>query len=127
MAYSDDFIRKIRKLSDKGSISKSSFRSVFFKFLNGVPEDLCWDIFNRFFPDVDDGIDPDTAVIGLDDSDKFAVIIDLFEGEYEESNIGLSDEELKYITEVVNDYALELSDEVLMNVMKAAVARGLLG
>ncbi len=121
MAYSDDFIRKIRKLSEKDGINKSSFRSVFFKFLNDVPEDLCWDIFNLFFPDDTD------ETIDLADADKFAVIIDLFDGEYEENNIALSDEELKYITEGVNDYALELSDEVLMNVMKAAVARGLLG
>ena len=58
---------------------------------------------------------------------KLAAVIDLAEDESEEGSPGLTDDELMYISEGVNDYALELSDDLIMNIMKTAVSRGLMG
>ena len=122
MVYSDDFIRQVRKKSASGRIAVSVARKLFLNFLEAPPEDLRWDIFNLFFPGTEDQV-----LIQTDSAERLSIVIDLFEGEYDENNLELSDDELKYISEGVNDYALEMTDDVLMNVMKAAVARGLLG
>ncbi len=122
MAYSDDFIRQLRKRSEKSTIKASTLRSMLFNNLEGVPEDLGWDIFNLFFPDTGDD-----SMLNSETAERLALVIDLFVGEYDENNIELTDEELEYISDGVNDYALELTDDILMNVMKAAVARGLMG
>ena len=122
MAYSDDFIRQIAKRSDKGKMTTAGLRKLLFDFLGEIPEDLRWDIFNLFFPDTDD-----QALIDNKEAERLVEVIDLFEGEYDENELRLTDDELRYISEGVNDFALDLTDEILMNVMKAAVSRGLLG
>ncbi|MDC7227420.1 MAG: hypothetical protein PQJ61_11715 [Spirochaetales bacterium] len=122
MAYSDDFYRQISKRAEKGLIELQKVRGFLFDFLQDVPEDLRWDIFSLFFPDAEDN-----TRVSVEDASGFTAVIDLFEGEYEEDKLALTDEQLKYISEGVNDFALDLSDEVLMNVMQAAVSRGLLG
>ena len=121
MAYSDDYLRQLdRRVLKNENVEKEPIRKLFFQYLPEVPEDLCWDIFNLFFEDEDAG------KIGLQ-AKRLALVIDLVEGEYDEKTLELTDDELRYISEGVNDFALELSDEILMNVMKAAVYRGLLG
>ena len=122
MAYSDDYIRQLRKKDSKGMLKAGTIRNVLFTYLNTVPEDLKWDIYSLFFPDTDDDED-----ISTEKAEEAAAVIDLLEGEYDDDNIALTDEQLGYISEGINDYAIEISDEVLMNVMKAAVSRGLMG
>ena len=122
MTYSDDYIRQIGKRSEKGEIKVKEVRKLLFDFLNAVPEDLQWDIFNLFFPGAEDD-----ELLKKDAAERLSEVIDLFEGEYDEDDLKLSDEELRYISEGVNDFALELTDECLTNVMRAAVSRGLMG
>lgn len=122
MAYSDDYIRQIGKRSKADKITVMTVRNLFFDFLKEVPADLRWDIFNLFFPEL-----PDDTELSSSDAQRLSVVIDLFEGDYEDDELRLTDEEVKYISEGVNDFALDLSDDILMNVMKAAVARGLMG
>ncbi|MDC7124769.1 MAG: hypothetical protein PQJ46_04335 [Spirochaetales bacterium] len=122
MAYSDDFIRVLNKKAKKEEVSLSELRFLFFSFLKVLPEDLQWDIFNFYFDNLEDN-----DSIFMEKAEHLSVLIDLFEGEYDENKIDLTDEELEYISEGVNDYAMQLSDELIMNVMRAAVARGLMG
>ena len=122
MAYSDEFIRQIGKRSAENEIKVDTLSNLFFDFMSEVPGDLRWDIFSMFFPDLEA-----EAMVQTSQAEKLAIVIDLFEGEYEEDNLALTNEEIQYISEGVNDFALNLSDDILMNVMKAAVARGLLG
>ncbi|HAK45668.1 MAG TPA: hypothetical protein DCO79_07090 [Spirochaeta sp.] len=122
MAYSDEFIRQIGKRASRDVLNTLTVRNLFFNFLGDVPEDLRWDIFNLFFPE-----GADDAELSTSEAERLSSIIDLVEGEYEEDELKLTNDELKYISEGVNDFALDLSDDILMNVMQAAVARGLMG
>lgn len=122
MAYSDDFMRLIRKRAVAEKIEAGASRKILFDFLKYTPEDLRWDIFNLFFPDIKDDV-----MITVKEAERLAIVVDLFEGEYEDDKSGLTDEELKSISEGVNEFALELSDDILMNVMRVVVAKGLLG
>ena len=121
MAYSDDYLRQLsRRTAKNGGTDVEMVRSLFFQFIADLPEELRWDIFSLIFGEPQ----PDDV---FKRAEYLSVVIDLFEGEYEEDNLALSDDELKAISEGVNDFALDLSDEMLMNVMKAAVSRKLLG
>ena len=122
MAFSDDYIRQTGRRAKAGKIKATEVRRLFFSYLENVPGELAWDVFNLFFPDIEDN-----AEMNEDDAAGLSAVIDLFEGEYEETELPFSDDQLKYISEGVNDFALELTDDVIMNVMKAAVARGLMG
>ena len=122
MAYSDDYLRLVGKKAADEKIGAETVRKILFDFLNYVPEDLRWDIFNLFFPEIEDN-----AVVTVAEAQRLSLVVDLFEGEYEDDGTGLTDAELRTISEGVNDFALEMSDDVLMNVMKTVVARGLLG
>ena len=122
MAISDDYIRQLRKKENKGRISGADVRNILFRYLDFLPEDLSWDIYNLFFPNIEDD-----DIIETENAENAAAVIDLIEGEYENDIPALTDKQLEYLSEGFNDYALDLSDEVLMNVMKAAVARGLMG
>ena len=122
MAISDDYIRQLRKKENKGRISGADVRNILFRYLDFLPEDLSWDIYNLFFPGIEDA-----DIVETETAEKAAVVIDLIEGEYEDDIPALTAAQLEYLSEGFNDYALDLSDDVLMNVMKAAVARGLMG
>ena len=122
MAYSDDYLRQLRKrAAGAPAVDTGSALKLFCRYLTEIPEELCSDIFDFFC-----GHGSDDAVEAAR-AEHLSDVIDLFEGEYDEKNIPLSDEELEYISEGVNDYAVDIDDETLMNVMKAAVARGLMG
>jgi len=122
MAYSDDYLRQLGRKTAKGEAAKPEMvRKLFFQYLTDIPEELCWDIFNYFIGESE----PDKD-LAKDEAEHLSVVIDLFEGEYDEKDLKLTDDELRYISEGVNDYALDISDEMLMNVMQAAVSRGLL-
>lgn len=121
MAYSDDYLRQLSRRTAKGeALTSETVRKLFFQYISDLPEDLCWDIFSQFISESEEDIPMEKA-------EKLSVVIDLFEGEYEENDLKLTDDELKFISEGVNDFALDLSDDMLMNVMKAAVSRGLMG
>jgi hypothetical protein len=121
MVYSDDYLRQLgRNIHKSGGIEPDMVRTLFFQYVSELPEELRWDIFNLLFGE------PETEQ-SLEKAEHLSVVIDLFEGEYEEAHLKITDDELKYISEGVNDYALDLSDDILMNVMRAAVSRGLMG
>ncbi len=121
MAYSDDYLRQLSRKTAKGEILEvEAVQKLFFRYISDLPQDLCWDIFNYFIVEKDGELSTDKA-------ERLSIVIDLIEGEYEENDLKLTDEELKFISEGVNDFALDISDDMLMNVMRAAVSRGLLG
>ncbi len=125
MAYSDDFIRQAeRGIKKEGRLEPEKLRAILFSFLDNIPADLCWDIYNRFGESVNTASEDRSKADSL--LTLLAAVVDLFEGEYDEKSGLIADEDLKYISEGVNDYALDMSDDILMNVMSVAVSRKLL-
>jgi hypothetical protein len=123
MAYSDEYLRQLdKKAAGRDAVPVETVKDLFRGFVSELPEVLCRDIFSLFF----DGDEPDVKVPAVR-AERLSLVIDLLEGDYPEDDPSLTDAELNYISEGINDFALELPDELIMNVMKTAVARGLMG
>jgi hypothetical protein len=123
MAYSDEYLRQLdKKAAGRDAVPVETVKDLFRGFVSELPEVLCRDIFSLFF----DGDEPDVKVPAVK-AERLSLVIDLLEGDYPEDDPSLTDAELNYISEGINDFALELPDELIMNVMKTAVARGLMG
>ncbi|MBI9105955.1 MAG: hypothetical protein JEZ04_04370 [Spirochaetales bacterium] len=121
MAYSDDYLRQLSRQKAKGvAVEPEMVRTLFSRYVSDLPTELCWDILNYFLEGSDAG-----QVLEI--AERLSVVIDLFEGEYDEDDLKLTDEELSFISESVNDFAINLTDDMLMNVMRAAVSRRLMG
>jgi hypothetical protein len=123
MAYSDEYLRQLdKRAAGREDIPVETIKDLFRGFVSDLPDVLCWDIFNLFFESSEPGVKVPTVR-----AERLYLVIDLLEGDYPEDDPSLTDAELNYISEGINDFALELPDELIMNVMKTAVARGLMG
>ena len=120
MSYSNNYLGLLNKKTIKGQIQLNELRKLFFSFLD-CPNELKWDISNFYFSEIESD-----SMVNLTQAEKLSELIDLFSGEYEEDRIRISNEELKYISEGVNDFALEMTDDTILNVMKLVVSRGII-
>lgn len=97
-------------------------RKSFFYHLPFMPEDMLYDVFNYFFGKYTDARDVYADFDNL--SEKLLDVTDLFCSNYDDRAGSISDEELDYLKETVNDFSTELPEDVLFYVMKKAVERG---
>lgn len=121
---SDDFLRVYRKRRKDRDPSEypELLGEMLKEFLTELPEELSEDLAAC----VEEHLNAAPGENALTGEDVYAAVIDVVTGEAEEEEPGIPDELLQDVMQGVNDFAADISDEVLMNVMKIAVARGLL-
>jgi len=97
-------------------------RKVFFTHLDYLPEEMLYDIFNYL---LDTYADSEDAYADFDRlSEKMLDTADLLGGVYDDETSSLTDEDIDFIKESANDFALDLDDKVLFYIMEKAVERG---
>jgi len=122
MTAGEDFLRRCKKAHLSYEYEKDDrFRETFFSCLPACPEPLCWDLYEEM----------EILVFGRKTraslEDTLASVIDLMAGGYDPDHSVLDNDEITAVYEAVNEYALELPEDVVFSVMQVAVERGLLG
>ncbi len=97
-------------------------RKSFFSHLEFLPEEMLYDIFSYFLEHNTFGQDTYSDFDRL--SLKLLDASDLFTGSYDASISSITEEDMGYIKDSVNDFAMDLDDEVLFYVMQKAVEKG---
>lgn len=122
MTAGEDFLRRCGK-ARKGDDSQYGEQMIkaFFASLPFCPDNLLEDIREE----MEALISGDSTDTGPEET--LASVIDLMTGNYDPAVTTLNDEELTAVYEAVNEYAIDLPDDLVFQVMKAAVERGLLG
>ena len=122
MTAGEDFLRRCRR--DRISYefeNDEKLQKLFFSCLPSCPETLCWDLYEEM----------EILVFGRETKAGFeetlASVIDLVTGEYNSEQSVLDDDEITAVYEAVNDYALDLPEDLVFTVMQVAVERGLMG
>ncbi len=93
----------------------------FTRAMRGNPPPLVEDLKARYLDTVDTG-DCDTLfTVGY----HLADVVDLFSRDLDNS-AGFSDEELDYIKELINDFAVDMDISTVEHVMRLVVSRGLI-
>ena len=117
-------LKQIRKQQEDHSYDGliEEVRKSFFYHLPFVPEDMLYDVFNYFLEKYTDARDVYADFDKL--SEKLLDVTDLLCSNYDDQAGSISNEELDYLKETVNDFSIELPEDVLFYVMKKAVERG---
>ena len=98
-------------------------RAGFIQSLPVLPESMKHDLFNfmeeanRPVNEDREGMAPLTEALGR--------ILQLFDGDLMEDDTQLTDEELGFVKDIVADFALEIDQDLVLDIMKIAVSRGL--
>ena len=122
MTAGENFLRRCKKANLLYEYEKDdALREAFFSALPACPETLRWDLYEEM----------EILVFGRETEARFeetlASVIDMLTGEYDREYSVLDDDEITAVYEAVNEYALELPDDLVFSVMQVAVERGLLG
>ena len=119
----ENHLRHIRKSKQEYSYDGiiREVQKAFFYHLSILPKEMLFDLFNFFLETYTDGKDTYSDFDRL--SEKLLDVTDLFLGNYNDSSGSISDEELDYIKETVNDFALEMDDDTVFYIMQKASLR----
>lgn len=120
----DIHLKKIRKQQAEHSYDGliEEVRKSFFHHLSFLPEDMLYDVFHYY---LDNFTDAKNTYADFDRlSGKLLDVTDLFCSNYDDAAGSITDEELDYLKETVNDFSTDLPEDVLFYVMKKAVERG---
>ena len=122
MTAGENFLRRCKKGNLVYEFEKDDkLREAFFSSLPSCPEPLRWDLYEEM----------EILVFGREKAgdlvETLASVIDMLTGEYDREYSVLDDDEITAVYEAVNEYALELPEDLVFSVMQVAVERGLLG
>jgi hypothetical protein len=117
-------LRHIRKQQKEFSYDgfMTEMRNAFFHHLSFLPQEMLYELFHYFLESYTEGKDPYKDFDRL--SEKLLDITDLFNGNYNDSVGSISDREIDYIKEAVNDFALQIDDDTVFYIMQKAMERG---
>ena len=117
-------LRHIRKLQKEFSYDGfiTEIRNAFFHHLSFLPGEMLFDLFHYFLEAYTEGMDPYEDFDRL--SEKLLDVTDLFAGNYNDDAGTITDQEIDYIKEAVNDFALQIDDETVFYIMQKAMERG---
>ncbi|MBN2051625.1 MAG: hypothetical protein JW760_14335 [Spirochaetales bacterium] len=120
MTAGEDFLRRCEK-ARKGDPSgyRDGMRKAFFTSLPFCPEELLEDLLEEL---------EDLSGSGEKELEEIlSAVIDLMTGDKQGKETPLRDRELTAVYQGVNDYAQQLPEDLVFQVMRTAVERGLLG
>jgi len=118
-----DYGKKILKQNADKPISETESRlyEAFIKSLPNLPKGMEIELADYFFQPMGLGIEDFYPML-----ETAAAFSEIFWEEYNEDEAALSDDDWRFIRDVVNDYALNLTDDFLFYVMEIITRKKLL-
>jgi len=125
MVSSDRFLKLVRLLRKEHELASEEreerLRGYFFTSMRDQPENLRYDLFDHWSEEAAN--DPDRKNFDWL-TDRLSILIDLFQGEYDDAGDPLSPDEWDFVREAVSESAEEIEVETLTYVMQHIVERG---
>ncbi len=123
MVSSDRFQKLVRQLRKEHELSPEErnerLRGYFFTSMRELPENLCYDLFDRWSEEAE----PEGR--GFDWlADRLVILIDLFQGEYDDAGDPLAPGEWDFVRDAVSESASDMDVTTLTYVMQRVVERG---